>query len=34
MGWNDVPCMSNPLFEGLEKGALFYFYIPIILMQW
>jgi glutamine amidotransferase len=26
MGWNDVhPVMSNPLFEGLEKGALFYF---------
>ena len=26
MGWNDVtPVDSNPLFEGLEKNALFYF---------
>lgn len=26
MGWNDVyPVVSNPLFEGLEKDALFYF---------
>jgi glutamine amidotransferase len=26
MGWNDVnPVISNPLFEGLEKNALFYF---------
>jgi glutamine amidotransferase len=26
MGWNDVhPVVSNPLFEGLEKEALFYF---------
>lgn len=26
MGWNDVnPVISNPLFEGLEKDALFYF---------
>lgn len=26
MGWNDVnPIISNPLFEGLEKDALFYF---------
>jgi glutamine amidotransferase len=26
MGWNDVnPIVSNPLFEGLEKEALFYF---------
>jgi glutamine amidotransferase len=26
MGWNDVhPVISNPLFEGLEKEALFYF---------
>lgn len=26
MGWNDVnPVVSNPLFEGLEKNALFYF---------
>jgi glutamine amidotransferase len=24
--WNDEhPVLSNPLFEGLEKGALFYF---------
>lgn len=26
MGWNDVnPVISNPLFEGLETNALFYF---------
>lgn len=26
MGWNDVhPVVSNPLFKGLEKDALFYF---------
>lgn len=26
MGWNDVsPVISNPLFDGLEKDALFYF---------
>lgn len=26
MGWNDVqPVVKNPLFEGLEKDALFYF---------
>jgi glutamine amidotransferase len=26
MGWNDVnPVISNPLFKGLEKDALFYF---------
>lgn len=26
MGWNDVhPVVSHPLFEGLEKDALFYF---------
>lgn len=26
MGWNDVnPSVSNPLFNGLEKDALFYF---------
>lgn len=26
MGWNDVhPVISHPLFEGLEKDALFYF---------
>ena len=26
MGWNDVhPVISNPLFEGLENNALFYF---------
>ncbi|MDP5200708.1 imidazole glycerol phosphate synthase subunit HisH [Flavobacterium sp. DG2-3] len=26
MGWNDViPIVSNPLFKGLEKDALFYF---------
>ncbi|KQW97676.1 imidazole glycerol phosphate synthase subunit HisH [Flavobacterium sp. Root420] len=26
MGWNDVePISANPLFEGLEKDALFYF---------
>lgn len=26
MGWNDVhPAVSNPLFNGLEKDALFYF---------
>lgn len=26
MGWNDVqPLISNPLFDGLEKDALFYF---------
>ncbi|MFH6937377.1 imidazole glycerol phosphate synthase subunit HisH [Flavobacterium sp. FlaQc-30] len=26
MGWNDVsPIISNPLFDGLEKDALFYF---------
>ena len=26
MGWNDVqPVVSNPLFDGLEKDALFYF---------
>lgn len=26
MGWNDVhPIVSHPLFEGLEKDALFYF---------
>jgi len=26
MGWNDVhPVVSNPLFEGLENNALFYF---------
>ncbi|SFD73539.1 imidazole glycerol phosphate synthase subunit HisH [Flavobacterium phragmitis] len=26
MGWNDVnPVMINPLFEGLQKDALFYF---------
>jgi glutamine amidotransferase len=26
MGWNDVhPVVSSPLFEGLEKNALFYF---------
>ena len=27
MGWNDVlPVRSNPLFEGLEQNALFYFF--------
>lgn len=26
MGWNDInPVVSSPLFEGLEKNALFYF---------
>jgi len=26
MGWNDAyPVVTNPLFEGLEKDALFYF---------
>jgi len=26
MGWNDIaPIMKHPLFNGLEKNALFYF---------